>query len=188
MSELFKQWPTTLGRQALAGICRERGLTKTAVEIGVWRGDFSRPFFDEWDGEKMYLIDPWQPPAGYVDIRADEHDPSDYQYVMDRFIGFQERVNILKTTSKLALRHGFVPNDLSFVYIDGDHSFNAVLFDMINWYEKLAPGGILAGHDLFAPELCGVTNAVVEFARLHNEIDSVHVIADNYDSWFVIKP
>lgn len=183
ISELFHRYPTTIGRQALAGICKERGLTKSAVEIGVWRGDFSRPFFEEWDGEKMYLVDPWAPLKDYDDIRAEEFNPDDYEYVKERFIGYSDRVEILKMTSLEAL--DVVPANLDFVYIDGNHEFSYAYADMVNWWAKLHKGGILAGHDLFASDLCGVTNALVLFANQVNK--TVNVIANNYDSWFIVK-
>jgi len=36
---------------------------------------------------------------------------------------------------------------LDFVYIDGDHSFDAVVRDVILWSNKVRPGGIVAAHD-----------------------------------------
>lgn len=36
---------------------------------------------------------------------------------------------------------------VSFVYIDGDHSYVGGMQDMRAWWSKLRPGGVLAGHD-----------------------------------------
>ena len=33
------------------------------------------------------------------------------------------------------------------IFIDGDHSYEAVRADLAAWEPKLVPGGILAGHD-----------------------------------------
>ena len=33
------------------------------------------------------------------------------------------------------------------VFIDGDHSYEAVREDLAAWEAKLVPGGIIAGHD-----------------------------------------
>jgi methyltransferase family protein len=36
-----------------------------------------------------------------------------------------------------------------FVYIDADHSFDAVTVDLRTWYPKLKVGGVMSGHDYF---------------------------------------
>lgn len=33
------------------------------------------------------------------------------------------------------------------VFIDGDHRFESVLRDLCSWWPKVAPGGLIAGHD-----------------------------------------
>jgi hypothetical protein len=49
------------------------------------------------------------------------------------------------------------------IFIDGDHDYNAVKNDLINYYPKLKKGGIFAGHDY--TEDCGVATAVDEFSE-----------------------
>ena len=43
---------------------------KLSIEIGVWRGEFSRILLDELKPSKLCLIDPWgvQPDADRIDI------------------------------------------------------------------------------------------------------------------------
>lgn len=38
-------------------------------------------------------------------------------------------------------------NSLDYVYIDGDHRYKSVMRDIVVWWPKVRPGGILAGHD-----------------------------------------
>ena len=40
-----------------------------------------------------------------------------------------------------------VPDNLDFVFIDGDHSYKAVLLDLNDWVPKIRSGGLLIGHD-----------------------------------------
>ncbi len=55
----------------------------------------------------------------------------------------------------------FKDRSLSFVFIDGDHAYEAVKLDISLWREKVKPGGILAGHD-YTKEWPGVVRAVDE--------------------------
>ena len=44
------------------------------------------------------------------------------------------------------------PNDIDFLFVDGDHSYEAVVRDWNDWFPKVRNGGILALHDcLIAP-------------------------------------
>jgi hypothetical protein len=53
---------------------------------------------------------------------------------------------------------------LSFAYLDGDHSSSSVGRELASVWPKLAPGGMLAGHD-FTRAHAGVAAAVLHFAR-----------------------
>lgn len=57
--------------------------------------------------------------------------------------------------------HSYIPNNLDFVYIDGDHSYLAVKKDIELYYPEVRDGGILGGHDFCANQL-GVVRAVTE--------------------------
>ena len=46
------------------------------------------------------------------------------------------------------------------VFIDGDHSYNAVISDLLFWYKKVRPGGKIVGDDYW---MADVKKAVHEF-------------------------
>lgn len=71
--------------------------------------------------------------------------------------------------------------ELDVVYIDGDHSYEAVRADIAAYSVKLSPGGFLAGHD-YHSGYPGVMKAV-EQLREHRPIS---VYADG--SWCVRMP
>jgi predicted O-methyltransferase YrrM len=42
---------------------------------------------------------------------------------------------------------------LDFVYIDADHAYASVVADINDWKSKVKPGGYIAGHDSYMPEV-----------------------------------
>jgi MMP 1-O-methyltransferase len=61
--------------------------------------------------------------------------------------GLEDSVILMVATSPAAARVWSTP--LAMVFIDGGHSFEAAENDYASWAHKVAPGGILAIHDLF---------------------------------------
>jgi len=55
------------------------------------------------------------------------------------------------------------PNNLDIVFIDADHSYDAVRKDIDLWLPKIREGGILAGHDYIDYIEYGVKKAVDEY-------------------------
>jgi predicted O-methyltransferase YrrM len=56
-----------------------------------------------------------------------------------------------------------LPDDIDFLYIDGNHQYEYAKEDMNNYYPKVKRGGILAGHDIANPRVRGVAKAFCEF-------------------------
>jgi predicted O-methyltransferase YrrM len=68
-----------------------------------------------------------------------------------------ERARITKGKSPEAAEW-FPDHFFDFVFIDADHSFKAVVKDIVVWHPKVKPGGLLCGHD-YGYDV-GVTEAV----------------------------
>jgi hypothetical protein len=64
------------------------------------------------------------------------------------------------------------------VYVDADHAYEAVREDIVHWWPKLVPGGIMAFHDFLNPAY-GVRRAVEEFARHANLL--IHPLPEDKD-------
>ena len=69
------------------------------------------------------------------------------------------------------------PHKFDLIFLDGDHSYQGVQKDIDNWYPRLVPGGILAGHD-FDIQWYGVVLAVLDFVqkerlKLYLSVDAV---------------
>ena len=61
--------------------------------------------------------------------------------------GLSRTVIPVVTQSEILMQHWTAP--LSLVFIDGGHSPEMAMRDCLSWSERVAPGGILAVHDIF---------------------------------------
>ncbi len=139
------------------------------AEIGVFSGSFSYNVLLKKNPKKLYLIDPWTFP--HQPRFQDETDPNGqpqmnrmYQNVCDLFHPF-ENVEIIRERSELA-HELFEDNYFDYVYIDGEHSYNAVLSDLTNYLPKIKVGGLLIGDD-YGWE--GIEPAVKDFLEAHSD-------------------
>jgi hypothetical protein len=85
------------------------------------------------------------------------------------------------------------------VYIDGDHSYDFVMLDMILWGRKVRKGGIVSGHDYYynnnrQGRQAKVTAAVNDYTRIHGirpwfitNKNTEKEEGDGYPSWFWVK-
>jgi Methyltransferase domain len=122
------------------------------AEIGVWKGDFSERVLKLRRPREFHLIDPWlfeskYPGRWYGGDAAKNQDDMDSikDSVCRRFAG-NSTVTIHRSKSVAAASQ--FPNEyFDWIYIDGDHSWEAVLNDLQAWYTKLKVTGILALDD-----------------------------------------
>ena len=161
-------------------LCNARGY-RYAIEIGVDMGVFARQFLSRWNGEYIHLIDPY----GY-----------------DEFFPWDRTLDMLTATAALLPYHGrykFVRAQSpqceplvwwkvqpQFVYIDAAHDRASVAADIAAWWSRLAPDGMLAGHD-YDPDLPGVIEAVNAFAERENVVVRLTSEPDFPPSWYVYK-
>ena len=69
---------------------------------------------------------------------------------------------VIKSLSDIAADYFF---DVDFVFIDADHSLNAIRKDLKAWWPKVRVGGTMAGHDYAHPP---VRQAIEEFSKEKN--------------------
>ena len=106
-------------------------------EIGPYEGKTSVAFAKNTTG-KVYSVDPCFKgrlgiPYGYwiARLHSTRSDTRNLVFLQ----GFSKEV---AATFKLPI---------DFLFIDGDHSYEAVKIDWANWYPKIVEGGIIALHD-----------------------------------------
>ncbi len=130
------------------------------VEVGVHRGTHAYFMLSVLSMQKLFLVDPYLP---YVDGDGKEWNVSNEDYaVAQRDLGRFKQCQFIRKTSLDAVAD--VQDDLDFVYIDANHSYECVKEDIEAWYPKVRAGGVIGGHD-FTVDYQGVIYAVVEFAR-----------------------
>ena len=155
---------------------------KVGAEIGVAKGLYSRELCKAIDGLKLFLVDPW---AAYDQPSiSDERAKARYEYCLGRLKSFNVEYMIM--TSMEAVK-SFDDNSLDFVYIDGLHTFDAVMSDLIFWSTKVRPGGIIAGHDYYEFYQGGVIQAVNAYTRAHNIGDWYLTTAEQHPTWFWVQ-
>jgi predicted O-methyltransferase YrrM len=71
---------------------------------------------------------------------------------------YADRTTVLEMTTHLASRATY-DRSLDFVFIDADHSYEAVRQDIKDWKNKVKPGGWFGGHD-YSRKFPGVIEAV----------------------------
>lgn len=164
------------------------GTIAVAVEVGVWRGEYSARIVEHLQPQKFYGVDP------YVQYN-DFPDPDDFanqsalDQLHDRTIQLYHRLGatLLRTTSVDAAGQ-FEDGSLDFVYLDGDHTYAGVSADIAAWWPKVKPGGILSGHDycnVNPSKNFGVIPAVDELVAKHNL--QLGVTSELYPNWWVTK-
>lgn len=178
------------------------GIKGIGLEVGVQAGDFSDIILKKWKGcSKLYLMDAWahQDESVYVD-KANVSDIEQIHLMNTVKIRFNKEIKLGKVEVIQAFSPAgadeFEDNSFDFIYLDADHSYEAVKRDLHAWYPKLISGGIFAGHDYLMDKNWqgeygifgefGVTKAVQEFAkeknlRINNTMEFV------CKSWWTIK-
>lgn len=83
---------------------------------------------------------------------------------------FAPRAIVLNMTTAQASRT-IEDGSLDFVFVDADHSYEAVQEDIALWKPKVKAGGWLGGHDYHTRKFPGVVQAVNEaFGGTHHEM------------------
>lgn len=130
-------------RDDLPSFFKEMGY-KTGAEIGVYMAGFTEKLCKS--GLNIYGIDPWIPYGGGG--KAHNTQPAQDALFINAINKLKKYANfsVIRKTSMDALAD-FKDGSLDFVYIDGDHRFEYVAEDIVNWSRKVRTGGIVSGHD-----------------------------------------
>jgi predicted O-methyltransferase YrrM len=124
------------------------------AEIGVWNGAFSQSILEVTAPRELVLIDPWELLAEQDESAWTHKRHKDHAFMKS----MQEHVaNSYGALSHVKIRKGFSQDVLAtfedgyfdWVYVDGNHRYEAVRADLRLAFQKVRPGGIIAGDDFF---------------------------------------
>ena len=130
------------------------------AEIGVWKFKLGKKILINPSVNRTlkeyWAIDPYQEMPQYKDRMPDQvmHKMGQisqvkwdnlYQSTCKYLLWFHQ-VKLLRMTSKQASSL-FKPGYFDMVFIDADHTYEAVKQDFNLWKPRIRPGGILCGHD-----------------------------------------
>jgi predicted O-methyltransferase YrrM len=116
------------------------------VECGAWLGKSSSYLCDiAQERIKVYIVDHWQGSPAEIDSTHKLAKKQDIYQIFLNNMGSRKFIP-LKMDSITASKK-FENESCDVVYIDMDHTYEAVKQDIKHWLPKVKKGGILAGHD-----------------------------------------
>jgi hypothetical protein len=130
------------------------------AEIGVFAGDFSRAILQTVRPSTLHLVDLFQGRVISGDKDGRNMREIDMDTMPDRLAALDPCVRVHRSDSAAWLRSQ-PAHSLDWVYIDADHSYDALVADLAAARHAVRPGGIIAGHD-FSRAFPGVLQAVIE--------------------------
>lgn len=142
-------------REELAKHFKKLGFKKGA-EVGVYLGYYSRILLDTIPGLELLCVDWW---------KQKTYRERAYPVVLETMSKYPGAKVIRGKSVKVAKT--VEDESLDFVFIDADHSYEAVKEDIEAWTPKVRMGGIVSGHDyyVFRSGNDGVIRAVDEFVK-----------------------
>lgn len=160
---------------------QELGPNLVGCELGVKEGHNLRHLLDNTSNIKLtYAVDPWK---SYVDgdwgVQSQELVTGWKNTAMEVLNDHMNKITVLEMSSADAVAH-IEDNSLDYIFIDGDHSYEAVLKDVNLYWSKIKQGGIFAGHDW---NLSNVTRAVTEFREEHNITTPIQFVESQVWFW-----
>jgi predicted O-methyltransferase YrrM len=118
------------------------------VEIGTWKGDFADFLLENSTNTTLYAVDPYIKYTEFNDSCNDYVDDNFYNDVKNRLeTKFGDRIKMVRKTSYDAVDD--IPNNIDFLYIDGNHKYSYVFKELQLYYDKVKPGGFIIGDDAF---------------------------------------
>lgn len=149
------------GRTALARLMNELGFMR-GVEIGVNHAKSAEMWCQEIPDLQFTGIDPY---CVYGHRHSQEKQDGIYEEAKQKIEAYGG--TLLRQMSADAA-HEFADESLDFVHIDGNHTFDYVAMDIIQYVPKVRKGGLIIIHDYCNFQWSGVTQAIDAYTHCHD--------------------
>lgn len=136
------------------------------VECGAWLGRSSSFLCDYAnDRIKIFIVDTWKGSSNELNSFHKLATITDIYPIFLENMGTRNFVPIRKDSIEAC--NQFEDNSCDVVFIDMEHTYEAVKRDIAAWKTKVKKGGILSGHD-YTSNWPGVVKAVNESFNISN--------------------
>lgn len=131
------------------------------LELGTLHGRSTRAMLDNSEAH-VWCVDTWRGSGASIPggPRGRKATKEDYQQFLENTSCVRGRITILKMTTQKAAQQ-LTEDFFDLVFIDADHSYEAVRCDIISFAPLVKVGGLLCGHD-YNRHWPGVVRAVTE--------------------------
>jgi predicted O-methyltransferase YrrM len=174
----------TISGKGLVLHLKELGNSLIGCEIGVCHGFTTEYFLRNLPNiSKIFAVDSYPSFVDWDGTRlTQERQEETKQRCIERLSKFEDRVSFVFESSA-TFSQKLKDESLDFIFIDGDHSYEATLKDCESYWSKVKFGGIFAGHDINLPS---VHKAVDDFISSMERDDLKLNFVEN-NAWFLIR-
>lgn len=182
-------WMSDDDLKSIEKLCEKLPPTGLIVEIGSFLGKSSSTFAKNLDIQNkqldIFCIDSWQWPMEMVrklmadaDFAVPEID--DHFEMFKHYTKSYANIKPIRAVFDENFEFFRQPN---LVFEDSDHSAKTLTHALPFWWEKILPGGVLAGHDYNLPVVSALVNS---FAACNNL--EVKKFYEDSSIWYIDKP
>lgn len=182
----------------LENLLRKLPNPSTYVEIGLAYGFHMETMLKAFSDVKCYGIDPYIPydptdcfnSIGKIDTLLSVKENFDlFSLSVSQRLSKYKNFNHIRETSQTCYKQ-FDNESIDLVFVDGEHTYDAVNSDCNLWWDKIKVGGIMAWDDYSNSSAPGTKNAIDEFVK--NKKLQLHFISNsinngNYTTAYTFK-
>jgi hypothetical protein len=155
------------------------------AELGVFVGDFSKLIIERCSPSLLYLVDTFPSEMMSGDKDGNNIVYADLTEIPQKLELLHPCVKVIKSTS-----HDFLlsikDESLDIVYIDANHSYDAVKLDLDISFRKIKKNGFICGHDYIESDPSYSVNRAVDKFCLENNL-CIEFLTKDKCGTFVIK-
>ena len=151
---------------------------KIVAEVGIGYGTHAKYVLKTTNIDKLFLIDPmrYYPNDMFVEdiMKCTPEEPDNHFNEMHKLIHnelseWKDRYTWFRVGSLDVTTDQIADGSLDCVFVDGDHSYDAVKKDLPFWWKKVRPGGKLLGDDYWMNEVARAVNEFSDYMKMTPE-------------------